>query len=156
MLLKSDAIEHGQRVPDEFTCNGPGVSPPLYWVEAPDGSDAFALIVDDPDAPGGTFTHWLIYNMPGDHSRLQQAVPQMATMTTPTLQGVNSAGSIGFTPFCPPPGDPPHHYRFRLYALDAPLDLKGGDSREQVEQAIQRVRVLGQAELVGLYSRPPE
>jgi Raf kinase inhibitor-like YbhB/YbcL family protein len=154
VLLKSDAFENGQRVPDEFTCAGVGVSPPLYWVEAPERTGAFALIVDDPDAPDGTFTHWLIYNMPGDHQQLQQAVPQVATMTTPTLQGENSQGTIGFAPFCPPPGAPAHRYRFRLYALDAPLDLKGGDSREAVDTAMQQVQVLDQAELVGTYSRP--
>ncbi|HET7036625.1 MAG TPA: YbhB/YbcL family Raf kinase inhibitor-like protein [Thermomicrobiaceae bacterium] len=153
MELKSDAFQNDQRLPNEFTCDGPGVSPPLYWIDPPSGTHAFALIADDPDAPRGVFTHWLIYNIPGDRTQLQLAVPQVETMTTPTLQGVNSAGSIGYSAPCPPPGGQPHHYRFTLYALDAPLDLRGGDDRQQVEQAMQG-RVLDQARLVGLFSRP--
>ncbi|HEU5422184.1 MAG TPA: YbhB/YbcL family Raf kinase inhibitor-like protein [Nitrolancea sp.] len=153
MQLNSDAFQNGQRLPNEFTCDGPGVSPPLYWLEPPTGTHAFALIADDPDARRGVFTHWLIYNIPGDRTQLQLAVPQVETMTTPTLQGVNDFGTIGYGAPCPPPGDPAHHYTFTLYALDAPLDLRGGEVRRQVEQAMQG-RVLGEARLVGLFSRP--
>lgn len=154
--LRSDAFQNDQRLPNEFTCDGPGVSPPLYWIDPPAGTQAFALIADDPDAPRGDFTHWLIYNIPGDRTQLQMAVPQVENMAgPPTLQGVNGFGTIGYGAPCPPPGSQPHHYRFTLYALDAPLDVRGGADRQQVEQALQG-HVLGQSQLVGLFSRPGE
>jgi Raf kinase inhibitor-like YbhB/YbcL family protein len=146
LVLTSPAFHAGGRIPSAYTCARADVSPPLRWSGVPHRARTLALRLDDPDAPGGTFTHWTVWNLPtslaaiganlGGHWR---------------FEGTNSFGRIGYGGPCPPPG-PPHHYVFRLYALDARLRLRRGATRTQFAAALRR-HVLGTARLVGLYGR---
>jgi len=151
--LSSTAFKDGGRIPRKYTCDGEDVSPPLSWTTPPAKTAELALVCDDPDAPRGTFVHWVLYGLPATTTSLPEAVP--TTETLPTLsgakQGRNSAGRIGYMGPCPPSG-PPHHYHFILYALDAKLELKPGATEKELRAAMEG-HVLGQAELVGLYSR---
>jgi Raf kinase inhibitor-like YbhB/YbcL family protein len=148
--LSSGAFQNGEAFPRDFTCDGSDASPALSWTGAPDGTKAFALIVDDPDAPGGVFTHWIIYDIPGDATSLPQGMPK-TEIASGARQGRNSFGKIGYGGPCPPPGKP-HRYFFRLHALSKPLGLKSGATKQDVERAISG-SVLGTAELMGKYGR---
>lgn len=151
--LASPAFQSGDSIPRQYTCDGTDISPPLDWLAPPAGSASFALIVEDPDAPGGTFIHWVLYDLPGSTASLPEAVPKSAEL--PQLggakQGRTSFGRSGYGGPCPPAG-PAHHYHFRLFALNAKLGLAAGASRDQVMNAMQ-AHELGRAELVGLYAR---
>lgn len=151
--MTSDAFEDGGPIPVEHTCDGRNVSPPLAWSGAPDSTGAYALVVDDPDAPRGTFVHWVIYDLPGETSSLPGAVPgdERVEGLGGAVQGKNGFGDLGWGGPCPPPGSP-HHYRFRLYALDAPLGLEAGADRDAVEDAMEG-HVLGTASLSGTFGR---
>jgi Raf kinase inhibitor-like YbhB/YbcL family protein len=153
LSLTSRAFRHNGRIPAKHTCDGKDISPDLAWSAPPSGTVQLALICDDPDAPRGGFTHWLLYALPGDRRWLPEAVPTSETL--PSLggarQGRNSFGQIGYRGPCPPKG-PAHHYHFRLYALNAALSLSPGARQEQLEKAMKG-HVIGQTELVGLYSR---
>ena len=151
LSLSSTAFEEGEAVPTRFTCDGEDISPPLAWGEAPAGARAFVLIVDDPDAPLGVFTHWVLFNIPADRRALPEAVPAEEEVLGGAMQGKNGLGRIGYTGPCPPPGSP-HHYRFNLYALDQPLAMAAGASRTQVLDAMQE-HVLAQGRLTGTYQR---
>ncbi len=157
MKLISPAFEHGARIPRKHTGEGEDVSPPLRWEGAPPGTRAFALICDDPDAErvaGIVWDHWLIWNLPAETRDLPENVAR--TPTLPALggarQGRNSWPRTGYNGPMPPPGSGPHRYRFRLYALNAPLDVAPNARRPALEAAMQG-RVLAEAELVGLYER---
>lgn len=150
MKLTSTAFAPGAAIPLQYTCDGSDFSPALEWEGAPRDVQSFALVVDDPDAPRGTWVHWVVYNIPGVAFRLAAKIPREAEHPSGLRQGTNSWGRIGYGGPCPPAGT--HHYFFRLYALDATLDLPGGASREQVEQAMAG-HVLDSAELMGAYSR---
>ena len=142
--LSSPAFTDGADIPVRHTCDGEDISPRLTWIGTPKGTRSLALVVDDPDAPRGTFTHWVVYNLPPDLTELGEG-------TTPAAQGRNSFGRTGYGGPCPPPGGP-HRYRFTLYALDVPaINLKEG-TREQLEQKTE-THVLGKAQLVGRYQR---
>lgn len=143
--LSSDAFAHGQPIPVRHTCEGDDLSPPLAWTDAPLGTRSFALIVDDPDAPGGTFTHWLAWGIdPGTRGLGEgEAAP---------LEGRNDFGGRGYRGPCPPPGHDPHRYSFRLAALDAELDLTAGAGTGEVERALDG-HALAVAELVGTFGR---
>lgn len=147
MQITSSAFLSNQQIPERYTCNGEGVHPPLSISDYPVNSERFALIVDDPDAPDGTFTHWLVWDITLEHTTIQEGeIP-------PGLQqGKNSLGEIGYTPPCPPPGHGIHHYRFTIYALKEPLNISEGASRQQFDQALNN-KVIDQAELIGLYGR---
>ena len=119
MDLTSSAFEDADAIPARYTCDGLDVSPPLSWGSVADGTRALALIADDPDAPGGTFVHWVIYDLPPDTRRLPEDVPDQQTLPSGAGQGVNGAGSIGYMGPCPPSGT--HRYFFKLYALDTKL-----------------------------------
>ncbi len=151
LSLSSIAFQGGGRVPVKYTCEGQDVSPPLIWSEPPQGTQSLALIVDDPDAPGGVFTHWVLFNIPPDSGELPEAMPTQAQLPSGALQGKNDFGKIGYGGPCPPPGRP-HHYCFTLYALDRVLDLKAGVSKKQVLDAMQG-HILAQGELTGTYQR---
>ena len=138
-------------IPAKFTCNGAGVSPQLAWSAPPAGTASFALIVTDPDAPGRTFVHWVLYNLPVGTQALPEGLPGLGQLTDGSRQGRNDFGEIGYGGPCPPPGSP-HHYVFTLYALDAKLNLPVGATRAQVEAAMQR-HILAKGELVGLFQR---
>lgn len=139
--LRSSAFDNNATIPTQFSCQGP--SPPLQWTEPPAGTQSFALIVEDPDAPGGTFTHWITWGIPASARALGQGEGGPAV-------GRGDAGQRWFGP-CPPPGAP-HRYIFRLYALKVQLTLAAGATREQFLGAIQG-QILAQAELTGLFGR---
>lgn len=154
--LSSPAFDHNAIIPKEHTGEGRDVSPPLEWVDAPPETRAFALICDDPDAPAGTWTHWVIWNIPADRTGLSEGIPQKTTL--PDLggarQGVNSwqEDNIGYRGPMPPPGHGTHHYHFTLYALNKPLDLKAGASKRELQNAMAG-HILGETRLTGTYER---
>ncbi len=147
----SPAFQEGGKILAKYTCEGQDVSPALTWGEPPAGTQSFALIVDDPDAPAGVWTHWVLFNLPADSRQLPEAIPSQNQLPSGALQGRNDFGSIGYGGPCPPPGGP-HRYYFTLYALDQPLDLKAGASRRQVLDAMQG-HILAQGQLMGTYER---
>ena len=149
--VSSPAFQEGDRIPAKYTCQGQDVSPPLAWSQPPVGTQSFALIVDDPDAPGGAFTHWVLFNIPSDSCELPEAVPAQAQLPSGALQGKNDFGRIGYAGPCPPPGRP-HRYQFTLYALDQPLDLEAGVSKKQLLSAMQG-HIITQGQLTGTYQR---
>ena len=151
--LSSDAFGQDEEIPARFTCDGDNLSPPLAWSGVPQGTDALALIVDDPDAPGGTFTHWVLLDLPAETRELPEGV-ETAPMPANGLagaQGSNDGGGIGYTGPCPPSG-PAHRYRFALYALDVPVNLDPGAQKQEVLSAMEG-HILAKAELVGTYGR---
>lgn len=144
--LRSAAFEDGQAIPGQYTCDGDGQSPALSWGEPPPGTKSFALIVDDPDAPSGLFRHWGAFDIPG-------STRSMATGQPVGNQAVNGFGKTGYGGPCPPTGHGPHHYHFKLYALDvAQLGLPADAKVEQVESEARK-RAIAQGELVGTYER---
>jgi len=149
--LQSSSFPSGGEIPKKFTCEGVDVSPALRWGEPPAKTQSFALIADDPDAPVGTWTHWVAYDLPANLRQLPEGVDKQATIPAGGTQGVNDFGKTGYGGPCPPPGKP-HRYFFKLYALDAKLDLKPGAAKRQVERAMEG-HVLGKAELMGTYKR---
>ncbi|MBI4496425.1 MAG: YbhB/YbcL family Raf kinase inhibitor-like protein [Chloroflexi bacterium] len=149
--LMSSAFQMGQSIPARFTCDGHNVSPPLAWNGNPEATRALALIMDDPDAPGGVFTHWVLFNLPADLRGLAEAVPPTEQAPDGSMQGRNDFGKIGYGGPCPPEGSP-HRYRFTLYALGRPLLLAPGASKSDLLEAMQG-HILAQAELVGAYRR---
>ena len=148
--LTSSAFVAGGAIPAKYTCNGEGTSPPLQWTSPPTTARSLALVVDDPDAPSGTFVHWVIYNLPPDARGLPENVPADESLPDGSLNGKNGAGRLGYAGPCPPSGT--HHYHFKLYALDVKLDAAAGWSTDQLLAAMQG-HILAQAELVGLYSK---
>ncbi len=149
--LSSSTFTAGGRIPKQCTCDGADVSPALSWSGAPDGTTAFALIADDPDAPGGTWVHWVLYNVPAGTSELRQGTPTDATLPGGARQGVNDFRRTGYAGPCPPPGKP-HRYVFTLYALDARADLAADARKPDVLRAIAG-HVLAQTQLTGTYGR---
>jgi Raf kinase inhibitor-like YbhB/YbcL family protein len=150
MNLTSTSFQ-GSQIPAKFTCSGAGISPQLAWSAPPAGTASFALIVTDPDAPRGTFVHWVLYDLPAETRTLPEGLPGLGQLTDGSRQGRSDFGEIGYGGPCPPPGSP-HHYHFTLYALDAKLNLAVGATRAQVEAAMQK-HILARGELVGLYKR---
>lgn len=151
LQLVSEVFKAGGDIPEAFTCDGQDVSPPLEWSHAPADTRTFALIVDDPDAPRGTWVHWLLYDLPATTRRLDEGVPGQRELASGARQGLNDFRKIGYGGPCPPPG-PAHRYYFRLFALDAALGLKAGATKADLEHAMTG-HVLGRAELMGRYGR---
>ena len=149
--LSSSAFQPGTEIPKQYTCAGADQSPALTWVDAPKGTKSFALIVDDPDAPVGTWVHWVLYDLPADTMQLPQGVAAEETLASGAKHGVNDFRRVGYGGPCPPPGKP-HRYFFKLYALDAATNLKPRASKADVLRAVEG-HVLGQAELMGTYKR---
>ena len=149
--ISSSSFSQSGEIPKKFTCDGADVSPDLSWAAPPAGTQSFALIADDPDAPAGTWTHWVLYDLPAQTTILSEGVSKVDEVPSGGRQGRNDFHKIGYGGPCPPPGKP-HRYFFRLYALDKMLNLKPGPSRQEVEQAMQN-HILGQAELMGNYQR---
>lgn len=142
MKLTSKGFEHNQQIPKKFTCQGKDVSPGLSVAQVPDGTESLALIMDDPDAPGGTFVHWVAYDIPVTE-RIEEGA-------SPGTQGVNDFGRNGYGGPCPPSGT--HRYVFKLYALDKKLGLRPGLSKKNLEEAMEG-QILQKAELIGLYAK---
>ncbi len=149
--LKSPGFQSGAAIPHKYTCDAKDLSPPLRWENVPAAAKAYALVADDPDAPGGTWVHWVIYDLPAAANELAGGTAKTATLATGAKQGINSFRRIGYGGPCPPAG-PAHRYYFKLYALDAPTGLQPGASKAQLLEAIKG-HVLGQAELMGHYQR---
>lgn len=150
--LSSKSFETSAEIPTRYTCDGADDSPALSWNEAPDGTSTFALICDDPDAPVGLFTHWVLYGLSSDVSELPENLPKDAEVQKPACkQGVNDFRRIGYGGPCPPRGSR-HRYFFKLFALDNDPKLPAGSSRKEVERAING-HVLGEAKLMGTYQR---
>ena len=149
--LKATAFPNGGGIPKKYTCDGADLSPALSWDDAPAGTQSLALIVDDPDAPMGTWTHWLIWNIPAKATLLPEDTPKMNLLDNGARQGGNDFKRIGYGGPCPPPGKP-HRYFFKLYALDARLEVKAGAVRSELEPALQP-HILAQAQWMGTYGR---
>ncbi len=147
--FSSPAFGHGQPIPAVYTCKGRDISPPLTWSDLPQGTKSLALIMDDPDAPIGTWVHWVIYNIPSTRTGLEEAIPSEERLADGSLQGKNSWRRIGYGGPCPPSGT--HRYYFRLYALDSMLSLAPGATKEQLLQAMQG-HILTEAEWMGTFS----
>jgi Raf kinase inhibitor-like YbhB/YbcL family protein len=143
--IESDAFEHAQPIPAKYTCDGEDLAPPLRWVDVPDGARSLALLVDDPDAPRGVFTHWIAWGLDPSAGGLNEGEHA-------PVEGRNGFGTNGYRGPCPPPGHGRHRYVFRLYALDAELELAAGADKDELERAIDG-HVLTTAELVGTYER---
>ena len=151
LRLSSRSFKEGERIPDKYTCNGYDISPPLSWGPASAAVKSWTLIVDDPGASRGAFTHWTIYNIPGQETGLCEAVPTSQRLPNGALQGLNDTLKSGYSGPCPPPGSA-HHYNFTLYALDTILDLPAGASKKQIISSIQG-HIIAQGRLIGTFSR---
>jgi len=148
--INSTAFAEGGMVPKKYTCDGADVSPELTWTGAPAGTQSLALIADDPDAPVGTWTHWISWNIPPGHA-LPEGVAKSETLGDGTRQGKNDFGRVGYGGPCPPSGKP-HRYFFKLFALDTRLDVKPGAGRRELESAMKG-HVLAQTQVMGRYGR---
>jgi hypothetical protein len=151
LKISTPIWSQGAKIPRKYTCDDRDVSPPLVFQGAPTATRAFAMICDDPDAPVGTWVHWVIYNIPGTATGLNEGIPVDPKLGDGTMQGKNSWDNFGYGGPCPPPGKP-HRYFFKLYALDAPLNASPGLTSKQLEDAIKG-HVLGNAEMMGTYGR---
>jgi len=149
--LKSPDFTQGSTIPLQFSCVGADISPALEWKAPPPDTQSFALIADDPDAPVGTWVHWILYNLPASAHSLPQNSPKSEKVKDGTLQGRNDFGKIGYGGPCPPSGKAHRHF-FKLYALDAQLTLQSGATNKDLERAMKS-HILEQAETMGRFSR---
>lgn len=149
--ISSPSFPNGGEIPRKFTCDDADVSPELAWTQAPAGTQSFALIADDPDAPVGTWTHWVLFDLPANTDNLSENISKVDELPNQARQGRNDFRKIGYNGPCPPPGKP-HRYFFKLYALSAKLNMRPGASKQEIEQAMQG-HVLGRAEWMGKYQR---
>jgi Raf kinase inhibitor-like YbhB/YbcL family protein len=148
--LSSSAFAPGQSIPAKYSCTGREISPPLVWSGAPANTQSFAITVEDPDAPGGTWVHWVVYNISQGTNQLPEAIPNGAQLADGGLQGRNSSGNFGYNGPCPPAGI--HRYVFKIYALDAMLTLAAGADKAQLLAAMQG-HILAQGELLGTFGK---
>jgi len=150
MKLESSAFKANGFIPGKYTCDGEDISPPLSWDEPPSGTQSLALIVDDPDAPGGIFVHWVLYDIPGTVRQLTAEIAAVSTLPNGGIQGKNDFGKFGYGGPCPPSGT--HRYFFKLYALDKKLGLEPGATKAQIVAAMDG-HILAIAQLIGRYQR---
>lgn len=150
LQIKSSAFEMDGTIPKKYTCDGEDISPPLSWDGIPEGTKSIVLINDDPDAPMGTWVHWVLYDLPASTRELQENFPKEKTLHSGAKQGITDFKRVGYGGPCPPSGT--HRYFFKLYALDTKLNLEAGATKRQVEDAMKG-HIVTQAELVGKYSR---
>ena len=150
LALTSSAFTAGSPIPLKYTCDGDDVSPPLNWDNVPQNTESLVLIVDDPDAPAGTWVHWVLFNVPPATRALAEAIPADAELADGSRHGMNGWKRRDFGGPCPPSGT--HRYFFRLYALDSMLDLNAGASKQDVLAAMEG-HILSQGELMGTYVR---
>ncbi len=151
LLVSAEDFKEGENIPDEYTCEGANVSPAISWGKTPSGTKSIAVIMDDPDAPGRTFVHWVIFNIPAEKQGLPKNVEKKERLADGSVQGINDARKIGYYGPCPPPGKP-HRYFFKVYALSKKLDLSAGASKTQLEKAMEG-SILGQGAVMGTYGR---
>ncbi len=150
ITIESPAFANEGLIPSKYTCDGENISPPLKWGNFPKETKSFAIINDDPDAPMGTWVHWVIYNIPANVNSLSENIPKAEKLPNGALQGKNSWGKIGYGGPCPPSGT--HRYFFKIYALDTILNLPAGATKEQVLKSMQG-HILAQGSFYGKYSR---
>lgn len=151
MKISSASFSSGEMIPKKFTCDGPDTSPKLNWTEPPAKTQSFAMIMDDPDAPAGTWVHWVLFDLPAETRELAEGVAKQEQLANGARQGRNDFGKIGYGGPCPPAGNL-HRYFFKLYALDAKLNLKAGATKADVESAMKG-HILAHAEMIGKYGR---
>jgi Raf kinase inhibitor-like YbhB/YbcL family protein len=149
--VTSPAFQEGQTIPERYAGDKDNVSPPLAWGDVPPGTQSFALICEDPDAPDGTFSHWVLFNVPAKLRELREGASRAAPLPGDAAEGTNDAGTPGYFGPAPPPGKA-HRYYFKLYALDRALSLPTGATRQQVLDAMKG-HVLGEGHVMGLYGR---
>lgn len=155
--LTSPVFADGQKIPKKYTCDGEDILPPLKWNGVPQGTKSFAFIMDDPDAPPGTWVHWVLYNLPGHSIELKEGFPKKESFSDGTRQGLcwgvedNQFDRVGYYGPCPPPGLE-HRYYFKVYALDTVLEVPAKANKFQVEKAMKG-HILTQAQLIGKYGR---
>ena len=146
LAVSSTALADGDEIPVEFTCDGDDVVPDLTWTDVPGDTVEMVIVVDDPDAPGGTFTHWTVWGLQPDAAPVDGDLPPGA------VEGTNDFGQVGYRGPCPPVGDGPHRYRFRVLALDSSLDLSRGAAAAQLSDAISG-HVVAWGQLQATYAR---
>jgi Raf kinase inhibitor-like YbhB/YbcL family protein len=151
MKLTSPAFQEGQPIPKQHTADGLDTSPPLAWSEVPPGTASLALICDDPDAPRGTWVHWVLFNLPPGARSLAEGVAKQGSLANGARQGTNDFRKLGYGGPSPPPGKP-HRYFFKLYAVSAMLDLKEGATKSELEAALKG-KTLEMVQLMGTYGR---
>jgi Raf kinase inhibitor-like YbhB/YbcL family protein len=149
--LTSPAFAYGKEIPDDYTCSGKNVSPPLAWTNVPANTQSFAITVDDPDAPSGIWVHWLLYNLPPEIRSLDVNTPLDKILDNGARQGSNDYGIVGYSGPCPPLGKP-HRYVISIYALDTMLDLRPAALRRMLIAAIDG-HILADGELMGVFRR---
>ncbi|MDD5711857.1 MAG: YbhB/YbcL family Raf kinase inhibitor-like protein [Smithellaceae bacterium] len=150
LVMASPAFANGEQLPAEFTCRGAGISPPLVWRGAPVGTRSLALICEDPDAPAGTYIHWLVYEIPASITSLRQGIKAPSQLPPGAKQGRNDAHGSGYFPACPPAGE--HRYYFRLFALNKFTDLKKGATKAELLRVMEG-HILDEATLLGRFGR---
>jgi Raf kinase inhibitor-like YbhB/YbcL family protein len=148
--IKSKAFVEGGTIPKKYTCDGSDISPPLSWTQPPEGTRSLVLICDDPDAPMGTWVHWVLYNLSPNRLELPEGVPGKKEVLSGAKQGTNDFRKIGYGGPCPPGGT--HRYYFKLYAIDSELDLNAGATKKEVLREIEG-HILAEGQLMGRYSR---
>ena len=148
--ISSTAFSEGEMIPTRYTCDGPDVSPDLSWSGVPDAARSLALICDDPDAPMGTWVHWVLFNIPSNADGLPAEIPSDDALENGARHGTNDFGRLGYGGPCPPGGT--HRYYFKLYALDTELNLDSGVTKDQLLEAMQG-HILAEAQLMGTYKR---
>jgi len=152
MQLRTKAFEDGGEIPRKYTCEGDDVSPDLSWTNYPAGTKTFALIMEDPDAPVGIFTHWIIYNIPLNVTSLNEGIEKKANLINGIKQGKNDFGKFGYNGPCPPIGHGYHRYYFKLFALSTEQKFKEGLKREQFYGEIEKY-IVGKTEIMGKFKR---
>jgi Raf kinase inhibitor-like YbhB/YbcL family protein len=149
--VTSTAFQPGETIPKQHTGDGVDQSPPLHWSEPPSGTKSLALICDDPDAPRGTWVHWVLFILPPQTRELEEGVATTETLSNGAKQGKNDFGNIGYGGPAPPKGKP-HRYFFKLYALDVAVNLTPGAAKAQLEDAMKG-HILAEGQLMGIYKR---
>ena len=148
--VKSTAFQEGGMIPEQYTCDGADVSPPLAWSAVPEGTKSIALICDDPDAPGGTWVHWVLFNLPPDTKEIPENLPAHKKLQNGAIHGTNDFRKIGYGGPCPPSGT--HRYFFKVYALDTEIDLKAGITKRKLLKAMKEY-IVAEGQLMGKYTR---
>ncbi len=149
--VSSPAFQEGEPIPKKYTGDGADTAPPLKWTKPPEDTQSQVLICDDPDAPRGTWVHWVLFNLPANVHELAEGVPAKETLPNGAKQGKNDFGKTGYGGPAPPKGKP-HRYYFKLYALDTTLDIAPGATKAEVVAAMKD-HVLAEGQLMGRYQR---
>ncbi len=153
-MVVSSVFKDKEFIPKKYTCEGQDVNPELVISNIPDGAKTIAIICDDPDAPIGTFVHWVLWNYPvdGPSVKIPEALPKVEKLQNGAMQGYNDFGKVGYNGPCPPKGHGVHHYHFKIYAVNSLIELNGKVTKEVLERALSS-RIIAQAKIVGLYEK---